>query len=579
MFRDELMDEAMTITTQAPEGNPVFATLWRYSVTSPTFWIVSFLVLMTLGLALPVRLPLGPNYWDTDIYLDAAQRIRLGQIPNIDFFTSIGSLGFYLTAGLKALFPQAQPALLANWAIVPVSLPIVALIVRDIGPRSRRLALAILVPFLFLTSLPINLHSLYPSPGFDGFGYYNRHVALLLYLLLAALLFVQNRILLTALVAVLMTVLFLVKVTGPVSGAVLVGYAVLAGRLRLRDAVIAAGATIACLGVIELATGLVYAYIEDILDLAMLNSASFMRRFLTLASIKFNVIAPCLMLLGTLAIAARRDRLSPAMLLASPLGWLSASLFALILGETQNSGSLEFIGLWPVLILILRDYYRRSDDRLRVWVLVLVMAASLPSAVIFLERGARAVLAAPRYQALEVPDVGPLGRVSLKPELAERAVQQLDHYAKYYDASADLVRRGLLPSATLFSEIDHQATWLLEAQQGLEAINRWEASNRRRLNGFFVLDFVSPFNHLLGRTPPHHVALGIDTERTNPKVTREMLEALRDIDAIMRPKCPYEIKRAAIWTQFAQALEGRQLVALSPCWDMYLRKQRLPGER
>lgn len=562
--------------SQAATGSPVSGAVWRSSITSPTFWIAAFLAMVILGLALPIRLPLGPNYWDTDIYLDAAQRIRQGQVPNIDFFTSIGPLGFYLTAGIKALFPQAQPALLANWAIVPISLPIAALIAWDIGARSRKLALAIVIPFLVLTSLPINLHSLYPSPGFDGFGYYNRHVALLLYLLLAALLFVESRALLTTLVAVLMVALFLVKVTGPVSGAALVGYAVLAGRMRFRDAAIAAGAVIACLGLIELATGLVFAYLEDILDLAMLNSASFLRRFLTLGSIKFNVIAPCLALIGVLAYAARRDRLSQGSLLTSPLGWLGASLFALVLGETQNSGSLEFIGLWPVLILILKDYSQKSGDQLRPWVLMLVMAVSLPSAVIFLERGARAVIAAPRYQALEVPGVGPLGRVSLKPELAERAVGQLEHYVEYYDASADLVRRGLLPSATLFSEIDHQATWLLEVQQGVDAIKRWEASNRRQLNGFFALDFVSPFNHLLGRAAPLHVALGIDTERTNPKVTREMLEALRDIDAIMRPKCPYEVKRAAIWTQFAQALEGRQLISLSPCWDMYLRKQREP---
>lgn len=572
MFPEWLMEQAMMSGSQAAAGSPVSGTVWRSSITSPTFWIVAFLVMVVLGLAFPIRLPLGPNYWDTDIYLDAAQRIRQGQIPNIDFFTSIGPLGFYLTAGLKALFPQAQPALLANWALVPISLPIAALIAWDIDGRSRKLALAIVIPFLFLASLPINLHSLYPSPGFDGFGYYNRHVALLLYLLLAALLFVESRILLTTLVAVLMVALFLVKVTGPVSGAALVGYAVLAGRMRFRDAVIAAGAVIACLGLIELATGVVFAYLEDILDLAMLNSASFLRRFLTLGSIKFNVIAPCLVLIGILAYAARGERLSPAALLTSPLGWLSASLLALVLGETQNSGSLEFIGLWPVLILILRDYHHKAGDPLRPWVLMLVMAVSLPSAVIFLERGARAVIAAPRYQALDVPDVGPLGRVSLKPELAQRAVGQLDHYAKYYDASADLVRRGLLPSATLFSEIDHQATWLLEVQQGLDAIKRWEATNRRQLNGFFALDFISPFNHLLGRAAPQHVALGIDTERTNPKVTREMLEALRDIDAIMRPKCPYEVKRAAIWMQFAQALEGRQLISLAPCWDMYLRK-------
>ncbi|HEV7326211.1 MAG TPA: hypothetical protein VGN91_14195 [Bosea sp. (in: a-proteobacteria)] len=559
-------------STEAATGNPASGVRWWYSITSPTFWIASFLVAVVLGLALPIRLPLGPNYWDTDIYLDAAQRIWQGQIPNIDFFTSIGPLGFYLTAGIQALFPQAQPALLANWAIVPVALPILALIVRDIDQRSRRRALAVLMPFLFLASLPINLHSLYPSPGFDGFGYYNRHVALLLYLLLAALLFVENRLLLTSLVAVLMTALFLVKVTGPVSGAALVGYAVLAGRMRFRDAAIAAAAVIGVLIALELSTGVIYAYVEDVFVLAMLNTGSFLWRFLTLGSVKFNVIAPCLLLLGALAFAAWRDKPSLAELLASPFGWLAASLVALVLGETQNSGSLEFIGLWPALILILKTYYPRSEDPVRPYVLVLVMAVSLPSAIIFLERGARAVIAAPRYQALDVPDVGPLGRVSLKPELAERAITQIDHYPKYQDAYDDLVRRGILPSATLFSEIDHQATWLLEVQQGIDAIRRWEATNGRQLNGFFALDFVSPFNHLLGRAAPLHVALGIDTERTNPKVTREMLEALRNIDALLKPKCPVEVKRAAIWKHFAQAREGRRLVSLSPCWDMYLKQ-------
>lgn len=559
-------------STEAATGNPASGAHWWHSVTSPTFWILSFLVAVILGLALPIRLPLGPNYWDTDIYLDAAQRIWQGQIPNVDFFTSIGPLGFYLTAGIRALFPQAQPALLANWAIVPVLLPILGLIVRDIDQRSRRRALAILMPLLFLASLPINLHSLYPSPGFDGFGYYNRHVALLLYLLLAALLFVENRVLLTSLVAVLMAALFLVKVTGPISGAVLVGYAVLAGRMRFRDAAIAAATVIGVLIALELSTGVIYAYVEDVFVLAMLNTASFLWRFMTLGSVKFNVIAPCLMLLGALAFAAWRDKPSLPELLASPFGWLAASLIALVLGETQNSGSLEFIGLWPALILILTTYYPRSGDALRPYVLVLVMAIALPSAIIFLERGARAVIAAPRYLALDVPDVGPLGRVSLKPELAERAFAQIDHYPKYHDAYEDLVRRGILPSATLFSEIDHQATWLLEVQQGIDAIKHWEATNGRQLNGFFALDFVSPFNHLLGRAAPLHVALGIDSERTNPKVTREMLEALREIDALLKPKCPVEVKRAAIWKHFAQAREGRRLVSLSPCWDMYLKQ-------
>ena len=552
---------------------PMAQAFWLRLAARPSVWMTAFLGFVIAGLALPVRLPLGPNYWDTDIYLDAIQRIRLGQIPNIDFFTSIGPLGFYLASWMGSLFPQAQPALLANWAVLPVALPLMLLIIRDVDRRSRGMALALLVPFLFLASLPINLHSLYPSPGFDGFGYYNRHVALLLYMLLAALLFVENRVLLTVLVILLMTSLFLIKVTGPVSGAALVGYAVLAGRLRFRDALLAAVAVIAVLGVLELTAGLVHAYLEDVLTLVALNSASFVSRFFTLASIKFNVIVPCLLLIGVLALATKRGPgVTLPGLLASPLGWLCASLFALILGETQNSGSLEFVGLWPVLLLVLCDYRLRYGDPLRPYVLVLVMAVALPSAVIFFERGARALIAAPRYTALDVPDVGPLGRVSLKPILASRSASMIEHYAKYQEAYEDLVRRGQLPSAILFSEIDHQATWLLELQQGIDAIERWETVNRRQLNGFFSLDFINPFNHRLKRQPPRNVALGIDVDRTNPAVTPEMLDALRETDAILRPKCPVEFKRAAIAAHFQQAWKDRRLVPLSPCWDMYLRK-------
>ena len=193
-------------------------------------WIAAFAAAAALALELPLRLPLGANAWDTVVYLDAAWRIDLGQVPSIDFFAPVGPLGFYLTAGLKQLFPQAQPMLLVNWALLPVMLPVLALLAGHVARRSRPQALALVLPFLLFAALPINLHSLYPSPGFDGYGFYNRHVALLLYLLIATLLFAQRRGLRIALVAVLMLALFLTKVTGAVAGTLLVGYATVSGR-------------------------------------------------------------------------------------------------------------------------------------------------------------------------------------------------------------------------------------------------------------------------------------------------------------------------------------------------------------
>lgn len=541
----------------------------------PAFWILAFLALVLAGLWLPLRLPLGPNAWDTVVYLDAIQRISSGQVPHIDFFAPVGPLGYYLASALDRPFPNAQPMLLANWALLPVLLPVMALLMADIAPRSRSQALAVLLPFLLFASLPINLHSLYPMPGFDGFGHYNRHISLLLYQLIATLLFVRSPGLAVALVAVLMLTLFLVKITGAMTGTLLVGYAVLSGRLRLRSAAAAAIIVIALLALLEVATGIVSAYLDDILTLLGLNTAALLPRFLTVASVKFNVVGPAMLLLGVLAVVRVRDgfRFSLAdlrVVAASPLGWFAVTVLGLAFFETQNTGSLEFIGLWPVILLVLGEWWR-SEDRLRPLVLVLALAVALPTVVIYVERGTRAIMSAPAYVGLDLPDLGPLGRVSMKPDIAARAAGMIEHYATQQDSYRDLLRRDLMPSYFLYSEIDYQATWLLEIQQGLAAIRSWEAANGRRLNGVFTLDFTDPMNLLLNRIPPRHVPIGMDPGRSTPALDPEALEGLAMTDAILVPKCPLTTIRALIARHFAPALQGRERVALSPCWDMYLR--------
>jgi hypothetical protein len=542
---------------------------------SPGLWVAAFALAAVAALSLKLRLPLGPNAWDTAVYLDAVQRIRMGQVPSLDFFAPVGPLGYYGAALLDRLFPQAQPMLLVNWALLPVLLPLAAILAASVSVRSRPLALALILPLLLFAALPINLHSLYPMPGFDGYGNYNRHVALLLYALIATLLFVPRGRLATGLVAALMLTLFLVKITGAVTGALLVGYAILAGRLRLRDAVLAAGLVLAALGLLDLVTGIVRAYLADILALLALNTGALLPRFLTVASVKFNVVGPCLLLMGALALATWRNGLSLSLdglrrLAASNLGWLAAAFLALTFFETQNTGSLEYIGLWPILLLILLEWRNRSD-RLRPVVLVLALAVALPSAVIVVERSARAMLGAAGHVALDVPELGPLGRVSLKPETAQRAAIMLDHYAKHPEPYRDLAARGLGPSAILYSEIDYQATWLLEVRQGIVALRTWEAANGRRLNGILTLDFVDPFNRLLDREPPRHVPIGMDPGRSTPALEPRTLAKLARTDAILAPKCPVTAARDAIRAHFAEALRGRRLVALSPCWDLYLK--------
>lgn len=541
----------------------------------PSGLIIIFALVGAALLSMPLVLPLGPNSWDTLVYYDAIYRIRMGQTPSVDFFAPVGPLGYYLAALLDGMFPRAQPMLLVNWALLPVLLPSMAMLTGHVASRSRGQALALLLPFLLFASLPINLQSIYAISGFDGYGHYNRHVALLLYALVATLVFAQDRRLLVGLVSLLMLALFLVKVTGAVSGALLVGYAVLVGRLRLSDAVLAAALVLVPLVALDLATGMVRAYLDDILTLLRLNSDSLSRRFLMVASVNLDVVAPSMLLLGTLAYAAWRERgrlsrTGVRALADSPLGWLATVLIAVTLFETQNTGSLEFIGLWPVVLLVMVDW-RARRDMLGCIVLLLCLAAVVPSAAAFVQRSARATLAAPFYDGLDLGDLGTLGQVSANAEITERAPIMLEHYATQQASYRDLVARGQMPSHLLSSQIDYQATWLLELQQGLAAIRAWETAAGRRLNGVFTLDFVDPLNRLLGREPPRHVAIGMDPARTMPPLTKDALAALDGTDAILQPACPPMVTRDMIAAHFAPALEGRRRVALSPCWEMYLK--------
>ena len=236
---------------------------------SPWLWIALFVLVVLTSLNLSFRLPLGANYWDTAIYLDAAQRIRVGQVPSVDFAAPVGALGYYLAAGGFHLFPRAPSMLVIQWCILVVTLPLLGLLAGHVSRTSRVNALALTLPFLLFSLFPMNLHDFYPLPGFDGYGYYNRHVSLLLYLLVATLLFVSDRRLLTGLIAVLMLVLFMTKVTGAVAGCLIIGYALVVRRAALLDICLAAVVVIAVLGLIEALTGMISAYIGTILVLTV----------------------------------------------------------------------------------------------------------------------------------------------------------------------------------------------------------------------------------------------------------------------------------------------------------------------
>ena len=81
----------MTLSHNMLSGNSgntalPFPKVWAH----PLVLIAAVTAFMIAGLWSRLSLPIGPEYWETSTYFDAAHRILNGQIPNVDFQTTAG---------------------------------------------------------------------------------------------------------------------------------------------------------------------------------------------------------------------------------------------------------------------------------------------------------------------------------------------------------------------------------------------------------------------------------------------------------------------------------------------------------
>ncbi len=534
-------------------------------------------------LSLPLRLPIGPNYWDLYTYVDTAYRISLGQVPHIDFFIPVGSLGYALYILVTKVFPSAHTLLAVHYAVLIVALPLMTVIVLEAQKRSHAEALALAIPFAIFALVPINGLELYPSPGFDGYGNYNRHVALLLYMLAANLLFVEDRAKATAIAMALLATLFMLKVTGFVVGLLLVLHAALAGRIGLRSGLVSAVAIGAVFALVQWQTGLISAYIRDILHLIGMNTGSLLPRILTVLSSKFDVIAAA----GTLTLLlfwrgrdfffddvklALTQRNLPALqrALNADFIWLLSLLLAGTIFETQNTGSHEYILIWPAILLAFRNITLpwQKQDAL---VLIVIAATVLPTPITILHRAARAIASAPVYEAVQVPLLGPFGRVSVKPDIMRQSRAMLAHYPIARASYEQLAKSSVLPSYILFSEIDFQVSWLVSTQQAADALLAYEKASGKIFRRIVTLDFVDPLPVILGRVPLKDLSIGNDPSRMIARLNPQAMAEIVSADAILLPLCPVTDARNKIAAAYAPAMTGRRRVALTPCFDMLVK--------
>jgi hypothetical protein len=189
-----------------------------------------------------------------------------------------------------------------------------------------------------------------------------------------------------------------------------------------------------------------------------------------------------------------------------------------------------------------------------------------------MQGAARAVISAPGYVRIDAPETEAAGFYSTKAEYAGRAKAMLAHYAKHRAGYADLAAQDQIPSTILYSMPDYQALHLIDLSQAIAALRALEAQRGEAFAQSYTLDANDLLPLLLGKTPVRGVTISFDPSRGYPPSEHaEMLKALREVDVVLAPHCPETPARQAILKTAMPALEGRQVIALSPCWDAYVK--------
>ncbi|HEY4192505.1 MAG TPA: hypothetical protein VGM46_07645 [Mesorhizobium sp.] len=551
---------------------------------SPLALLAISLVAVCVLLSLPLVLPIGPMYWDVFIYYDAANRIFDGQVPINDFFTPVGPLGYYLFAGWLAIFPNAQPALLAHWSLLVVTAPLMALVTWHVDKRSRGTAFALLIPFLIFALLPFNTRELYSYPGSDAFGIYNRQACQVLYIMVAALVFVRSFRLLATIIVATMTALFFLKITGFVAGGFIAAYALISGKVTWKHAILAAAAFLLVLGGIELMNGLVSQYVIDITKLVQMNSDTLLPRFLQATSLNFGIVASATALALVLLWSDARNlaKTFSSSWKASPLGassallahdaiWLLVVLFAGILFETQNTGSQALIFLWPVLLSILLKTGKIADRPVLVFsIMALVAAAALPPTMRLTERAARTYAGSFKNVPLEARNLKSLGAVDMRRDVAVRTDHMLRFYPDHRTFYDDLVVAGELPTPLLFSDFDFQVAYLSTVDTAIDSIRALETKAGVHFDTIMSLNFVNPFPWLMDRSAPRYVAIGADPTRAVPAPGSLEEDAVSKTDLVLYPTCPPTTANALLYDMYSDALAKHRRIRLDACYDAFI---------
>ena len=553
------------------------ALLWLYPV------LIAFAVVLVILQTLPLVLPIGPMYWDVLIYYDAIGRIAQGQWPAIDFFAPVGPLEYFLAAFSDWVFPEAQPVLLTQWIWLPVTVPVMALILWDTARGTKtegrgRLAFWLLAPWMLFTALPYNVVDFYPYPGTDAFGIYNRHGAQLMYLVAVSVLFVRSAVVQTIVLSLLVLALAFCKITALLAAGPMLVFGLVLGRIRLATALTTALICVGVTGIAELSTGMVVPYVQDIIMLASQNTGALLPRFLTAASLHFNVFGAGGVLAIVLLIAALTGNAAAggrsggnriARMIDADWFWVGLLLVCGLLYETQNTGSQAFLLVWPALLAILLKP-KAGYGRFSMVIVFLIGFTVIPNVSTVVHKVARALAVAPGYIELDAPDLGPIGRVSAKDVFVTRAQRIRQIYIDHREAYEAIADAEILPSFLMFSDPDYQYLLLQEMQAAAVAVKALEVKSGRRFERVFNLDFTNPFPYILKKKGAEFVSIGADPNRAVPGLDIKTRDAVAETDLVLAPMCPVHHARKVLFEHYASALTAHERITLTPCFDAYV---------
>lgn len=518
------------------------------------------LIIPAIILSMHVKIPIGAFYWDSYLYLDAQNRIANGQIPNVDFFPPVGALGYYLFYWLRLLLPDSQPMLAASWSLALVTVPLMAIVTWDSIKTNATAALLIVMGFAFFTIVPFNTTEYYTYPGFDGFAIYNRQGSQLIYVVAAALLFMRPTWIKGVVIGLAMTILFSIKITAFLAAGLFCAYALFTGKISIASTIIAIVLAAIILAITELTTGMVSAYIGDIIELIASNEEDLIGRLLQGGSRTFGVCAPAGLAALLLLFTNKWKRLD------HPAIWIFVGLGAGIFFESQNTGGQELIFMIPVMIYAMAKVIGSNINKVTVYILLTLSAATvLPPIAQTLQHATRAVVVGINQEPLEQKHLSNMGAVLVRPFLREREVDLREHWLQYPDAMMNYTKIGQLPEFILFQDFTFQASWAKNADEAVGALLEREA-NGLKFNTVMNIDFTNPFAYLLNKQAPKHVAIGADPTRVVKKLREGEAESLADTDILLKPRCPYTANVKALEDIYKPALKNHIEVDVSPCY-------------